>query len=268
VQSQINQYFHQRVIWVTGASSGIGLALVEALHGMGASVIVSARNQEALVHIQQRLGAARIHVVVLDLANSDSIKSGFEKAQSWHNRIDIVFNNGGISQRSEALQTDLKVVRQIMEVNFFANVQITQLVLPGMIERGFGHVVVTSSLMGKWGFYLRSAYGASKHALHGYYDSVRMEVEQKGIRITLLTPGFIATEISKHALVADGSLSGDMDANQSNGISAMECAAQILKGVANGSTELPVGGKELRGLWVKRFFPSLFERILRKQKAR
>jgi dehydrogenase/reductase SDR family member 7B len=268
VQSQINQYFDQRVVWVTGASSGIGLALVDALHAMGALIIVSARNTDALMAIQKRLGATRVHVVALDLAHPDSIATGFEKALAWHNRIDIVFNNGGISQRSEALGTDLAVVRQIMEVNFFANVQITQWVLPGMIEQGFGHVVVTSSLMGKWGFYLRSAYGASKHALHGYYDSVRMEVEQKGVRITLLTPGFIATEISKHALVADGSLSGDMDANQSNGLSASECAARILKGVANGARELPVGGKELRGLWVKRFFPSLFEQILRRQKAR
>jgi dehydrogenase/reductase SDR family member 7B len=262
------KYYNDKVIWVTGASSGIGKALCEALIKTGAWLIISARKKEVLEELKSSLGSDRVHVVALDLNEPNAVKQACQQALEWKGRVDILFNNGGISQRSEAMDTDQSVVRQIMEVNFFANVQLTQAVLPGMVESGFGHIVVTSSLMGKWGFYLRSAYGASKHALHGYYDSLRMEVETKGIRITLLTPGFIATEISRHALVGDGTTSGDMDQNQASGMPVEECAYKILRGVACGKTELPIGGKELNGLWVKRFFPKLFERILRKQHAR
>lgn len=266
--TRTNAYFNEKVIWITGASSGIGKALCEALSASGAWLIISARKREVLEDMRQSLGADRVHVVVLDQSSPVSVKEAAAAALQWKGRVDVLFNNGGISQRSEALQTDEAVVRRIMEVNFFANVQLTQAVLPGMVNRGFGHIVVTSSLMGKWGFYLRSAYGASKHALHGYYDSLRMEVESNGVRITLLTPGFIATEISRHALVGDGTLSGDMDQNQAGGMPVDECARRILRGVALGATELPVGGKELNGLWIKRFFPRLFERILRRQQAR
>jgi short-subunit dehydrogenase len=261
-------YFNDRVIWVTGASSGIGLALVEQLALTNAFIIVSARNAAALLALQTKYGESRICVVPMDLGSQSSVQQAARLALAWKKRVDILFNNGGISQRSEGVETSDAVLRQIMEVNFFANVSLTQAVLPGMISRRQGHIVVTSSLMGKWGFYLRSAYGASKHALHGYYDSLRMEVEAKGILVTLLTPGFVATEISKHALVGDGTVSGDMDLNQAQGISASECAARILKGVSIGQAELPIGGRELRGLWVKRFFPKLFERVLRRQQAR
>jgi dehydrogenase/reductase SDR family member 7B len=264
----IGQYFQDKVIWITGASSGIGLALVEALQQQENFIIISARNKVALESIQARFGVDRIGVVELDLASKESVDAAITRALALKGRVDILFNNGGISQRSMATETNASVLRQIMEVNFFANTALAQAVLPGMMARNYGHIVVTSSLMGKWGFYLRSAYGASKHALHGYYDSLRMEVETNGVSITLLTPGFIATEISKHALVGDGSLSGDMDNNQAKGLPAAECARRILMGVAKGTYELPVGGKEIRGIWVKRIFPRLFERILRRQSSR
>jgi dehydrogenase/reductase SDR family member 7B len=261
-------YFKDKVIWITGASSGIGLALVQQLAEVPCHIILSARNAEALTRAASGAHKAKFHIVTLDLSNPTSMIASCEEALHWKGRVDVLFNNGGISQRSEAIHTHDAILRQIMEVNFFANVHLAQAVLPGMIARGMGHIVVTSSLMGKWGFYLRSAYGASKHALHGYYDSLRMEVEAHGVHVTLLTPGFIATEISKHALTGEGRPSGEMDQNQAKGMSAESCAVRILEGVAQGKKELAIGGGELRGLWVKRFFPGLFERILRRQKAR
>jgi dehydrogenase/reductase SDR family protein 7B len=268
VDNSTQRYFNDKVVWITGASSGIGRALCLALRSSGAWLIVSARQRQALDEIRAAYGENKVHVVVLDQASPESVKQASAQALAWKGRVDVLFNNGGISQRSEAVDTDESVVRRIMEVNFFANIQLTAAVLPGMIERGSGHVVVTSSLMGKWGFYLRSAYGASKHALHGYYDSLRMEVESQGIQVTILTPGFIATDISRNALSGDGKPTGEMDQNQAGGMPVELCADKILQGVARGATELPIGGKELNGLWVKRFFPKLFERILRRQQAR
>ena len=144
----------------------------------------------------------------------------------------------------------------------------TKAILPQMLNRKSGHIVTTSSLTGKWGFYLRSAYAASKHALHGFFDSLRMEVEDSGIRVTLITPGFIATEISKHAIDKSGNPSGEMDNNQAKGISSEECARQILAGIVAGKDEFGVGGKELRGLFLHRYFPKLFKKILKRTAAR
>jgi short-subunit dehydrogenase len=136
-----------------------------------------------------------------------------------------------------------------------------------MVNRKQGHIIVTSSLLGKWGFFLRSGYSATKHALHGFYDSLRMEIEKEGVRISLVTPGFIATEISMHAVDASGKETGNMDANQAGGISPEACADQILYKLAKGKDEFGVGGKELLGLKLNRFFPRLFQGILRKQRA-
>jgi len=180
----------------------------------------------------------------------------------------MLFNNGGISQRAEALETDIDVVRKMMEVDFFSNIELSKAVALRMKDQGGGHIVVTSSLMGKWGFFLRSGYAAAKHALHGYYDSMRMEVEKHNIQITLLTPGFIASDISKHALDTKGRATGEMDNNQASGMTTARCAEEILKGVSAGKTEFGIGGKELLGLKLRRFAPALFEKILRKQSAR
>jgi short-subunit dehydrogenase len=179
-----------------------------------------------------------------------------------------LFNNGGISQRSLTAETSIENDRKIFEVNYFGHVQMTKAVLPQMLKRRKGHIVTISSLTGKWGFYLRSAYSASKHALHGFFDSLRMEVENEGLQVTLVTPGFIATEISKHALDKTGNPTGEMDNNQAQGISTDECANQILEGIAAGKREFGVGGKELRALFLHRYFPNVFRKILKRQAAR
>ncbi len=208
-----------------------------------------------------------VHVFPLDLTDGESIKEVSNDVLSKF-QIDILFNNGGISQRSLTSETALENDRKIFEVNYFGHVQMTKAVLPQMLARKTGHIVTISSLTGKWGFYLRSAYAASKHALHGFFDSLRMEVEDLGLQVTLITPGFIATEISKHAIDKTGNPSGKMDNNQAQGISPEECAKQILAGIAAGKEEFGVGGKELRALFLHRYFPKLFKKILKRQAAR
>ena len=265
----LNRYFEGKTIWITGASSGIGEALVYALDACGARLIISARRLDDLERVRQNTkNPASVDILPFDLSSQVSVEEAIDTCLRRHARIDVLFNNGGISQRAEALDTPADVERRLMEVNFFSNILLSKAVAKHMKSQGGGHLVITSSLMGKWGFFLRSAYAAGKHALHGYYDSMRMEVEPHNIRITLLTPGFIASEISKHALDAAGKATGEMDQNQAGGMSTTDCARHILAGVAAGKTEFAIGGKELLGLKLRRFFPSLFERILRKRSAR
>jgi dehydrogenase/reductase SDR family protein 7B len=261
-------YFNQKTIWITGASSGIGAALARALSAQGAFLIISSRREKELNDVKATCkDQSKVFVLPLDLANSQDIQ---EKANLVLGRyeIDILINNGGISQRSLTQDTPMEIDRKLMEVNYFGQIHLTKHVLKQMLHRKSGHIVAISSLTGKWGFYLRSAYAASKHALHGFFDSLRMEVENEGIHVTLITPGFIATEISKNAVLADGKINGEMDPHQANGTAPAECANQILKGLSLQKKEFGVGGKELLGLFLNRYFPRFFAKILRKQSAR
>ena len=260
--------FQNKVIWITGASSGIGEAVAKAFNAAGATVLISSRREEELERVKSSCPfSEKVYIFPLDLTQSSSIQLVTEEVLSKF-EIDLLFNNGGISQRSLTSETSIENDRKIFEVNYFGHVQMTKAILPQMLNRKSGHIVTTSSLTGKWGFYLRSAYAASKHALHGFFDSLRMEVENSGIRVTLITPGFIATEISKHAIDKSGNPSGEMDNNQAKGISSEECARQILAGIVAGKDEFGVGGKELRGLFLHRYFPKLFKKILKRTAAR
>lgn len=263
----MKKFFTGKTVWITGASGGIGEALAVQLAALGANLILSARREDELQRVNQRCGG-KATIVPLDLANEDSIRTTWNKLLEKNVQIDFLFNNGGISQRGETLHTDLATDRKIMEVNFFGNILLAKLVGTQMVARKTGHIIVTSSLLGKWGFYLRSAYAASKHALHGFYESMRMEIENEGVYITLVLPGFTNTEISKHALNAAGKPTAEMDNNQAGGLSPDEVAHAMLNGVMAKKFELVIGGKEAKGVLVKRLFPSLFEKILRKQSAK
>ena len=265
----LKNYFRGKKIWITGASSGIGEALAYALSREGAHLILSARRAAELDRVKK--GCAhpeKVDIVPIDLSSTVSVQQALDHCLDHYDHIEMLFNNGGISQRAEALETEMEVVRKMMEIDFFSNITLSKAVALRMKEKGGGHIIITSSLMGKWGFFLRSGYAAAKHALHGYYDSMRMEVEKYNIQITLLTPGFIASEISKRALDNKGAATGEMDNNQATGMTTTRCAEEILRGVAAGKTEFGIGGKELLGLKLRRFAPALFEKILRKRSAR
>lgn len=262
-------YFSGKTVWVTGASSGIGEQIALQLAPLCAKLIISARREDELKRVQSAcVDPGKVFIIPMDLSDENNVREAFAKVQTGIGPVDILFNNGGISQRGLALETPTEVERRIFEINFFSNILLSKLVLPGMIDRQSGHIVVTSTLLGKWGFHTRSSYSASKHALHGYYDSMRMELEKKGIAISIALPGFIATDISKNAVDQTGQRTGEMDPNQASGISAAECAGKIIDQVAARKAEFAIGGKEIKGLLVKRFFPELFERILRKRSPR
>ncbi len=257
-----------KVIWITGASSGIGKALALQWAQSGARLVLSARNTEALETLKADLPNSEKHFVLpLDLAHSENFHELAEKVVAEMGTIDVLVNNGGMSQRSEAHETALEVDRRIMEVNYFGNIALTKAVLPHFRKQQSGTFLVISSIAGKFGFFLRSAYSASKHALHGFYESLLLEEEKNGIQVTIACPGKINTNISVNALNKSGEKHGEMDHNQATGMSAEACASQLIKAVSKGKKEVLIGNKEIKAVTLKRLFPSLFWKVIKKQSA-
>ncbi len=234
-------------VWITGASSGIGEALAHAWAARGANLILSGRRVDALESVAAACGGETL-VLPFETTDYDMLPMIVAQAESWRGGIDVLVNNAGISQRSLARDTGFDVYRALMEVDFFAPLRLTQLVLPAMRARGSGHFVMISSLAGKAGSALRSGYCAAKHALIGYSDALRAETAHEGIKVTVVTPGFVRTAIASSALTADGSQRGREDANIAGGISASEAAEQIFAGIDAGTREIPVGRGPEMGL--------------------
>lgn len=259
--------FKNKVVWVTGASSGIGKQIALQTAAAGARVVLSARSVEALEMVVSELSGTDHLVLPLDLADSGEFEALARQVYERYGRIDFLFNNGGLSQRSEAHETALDVDRKIMEVNYFGNIALTKAVLPYMIRQKSGHIVVISSIAGKFGFFLRSAYSASKHALHGFYESLLLEQEKNNIAVTIACPGKINTDISVNAIDGSGGKHGVMDHNQETGMSAAECVNRLLVAVRKRKKEVLIGNKEIKAVILKRMLPGLFWKVIRKQSA-
>ena len=259
--------FKDKIIWITGASSGIGEALAKAFANEGAKLILSSRRTDELERVKKncKLGDDRCLILPLDLHDTSNIDLLTKKVLEKFSRIDVLVNNGGISQRALAKDTPIDIDRKIMEVNFFGQIAITKSVLPIMLKQKSGHIVVISSISGKFGFWFRTAYSASKHALHGFFESLRLETESDGIKILIAVPGKIKTNISLHALKPDGTKHNLMDKSQEEGMPADECAQLIVDAMKKNKEEILIGGREIKGVWLKRYFPKMFGRVIRKQ---
>jgi short-subunit dehydrogenase len=255
-----------KVVWITGASSGIGEELAINYSKKGATVILSARREDELNRVA-KLCPGQTFCQVLDLSETSQVETIVNNIINQFQKIDILINNGGISQRSEAYKTSLEVDRKLMEVNYFGTVALTKSVLPHMQKQKSGHLVAISSLSGKFGFFLRSAYSASKFALVGFYESIRLEEEKNNIKVSIVFPGFVLTKISQNSLSGTGEKHGQLDNNQKGGITAKKCALDIIKGVSKEKHEIISGGTEKWGILIHRVSPSLFYKILRKKKG-
>lgn len=256
-----------KIIWITGASSGIGEALVYECAKQGAKIILSARRESELERVakQANLKAENFLILPFDLSNTTNANELAQKVISKFGSIDVLINNGGQSQRSEATETTTEQERILFEINYFSAINLSKAVLPYMLQKSSGKVVVISSIAGKFGFYLRSSYSAAKHALHGYFESLRLETEKKGISILLVCPGKIKTNVSINALSSNGKTHNKMDESHEQALSAEACAQQIISGILNNKEEIFIGGKELLIVKIKRFLPKLFEKLIRKQ---
>lgn len=253
-----------KTVWITGASSGIGAELAKQFAREGAKVIISSHEREELEGVRKQLEpiSKDVFSVVFNLGNPDEVQATVEKVLKDFGRVDVLMNNGGISTRALALETPLEIDRRVMEIDYFSGVILTKALLPAMISNGYGHIGVTSTISGKFGFPLRSAYSAAKHALFGFYKSVWAENNQKGIRITLFSPGRVRTNISLHALEKDGSEHGKMDPGQAKGISAEKCARRMIKAMRKNRKEVLIGGVELAMVWIHKYCKPLYYRMV------
>ncbi len=251
--------FQDKVVWITGASSGLGEAMSYAFRREGARLILSSRNVAELERVRATCGGDEKEVAVLplDLADVESLKSKAEQAEGVFGRVDVLVNNGGLGTRGRTIDIPVKIDEQILRVNYLGTVALTKAILPSMIERKQGHIVVISSLMGKFSTPGGSAYAASKHALHGFFEALRAEVWRDGIKITMVMPGYVHTNISINALKPDGTQFGKMDRAHANAMSAEVAARQIVNAVAIGKEELYIG-REAAAVLLYRLFPGIF----------
>lgn len=254
-----------KTIWLTGASSGIGEALAQALAAHGARLILTARREALLVDVRNRCANAESHIVLpFDLADVERLDELVQTAIAKAGHIDVLINNAGIGQRATVLETTMTVGRQIMEINYFSIVALTRALLPHLLTRPEAMVVGIASLMGKFATPRRSAYCASKHALIGFMDALRAEMHDTVVKVLVVCPGWIRTPFSVSALKGDGQQQGSMDNAQKKGIPAETCAAAIIKAMHQNKAEIIVGGKERHGAWLKRFFPGLLRKLVTK----
>ncbi len=255
-----------KVFWITGASSGIGKSLAIELSKYDVNLILSSRNKNLLEEVKKLCkNPDLVKILPLDLDNYENCKAKTEEAISCFGKVDVLVNNGGISQRSLVKNTDISVDKRLMDVNYLGTVALTKALLPHFIKRKEGHFVVTTSIVGKIGTPLRSTYAATKHALHGFFDSLRAELYQDNITITLVCPGFVTTNISKNALTGNGTPQNKMDTATANGIHPDKFAKLMVKAIKNKRQEVYIaGGKEKLAVYVKRFFPKLLSKMIRK----
>ncbi|MFC2104920.1 SDR family oxidoreductase [Bacteroidota bacterium] len=260
--------FKNKVVWITGASSGIGEALTYEFAKQGAKLIISSNQQAELETVKANCNSIGTDCFIqfLDITEIGKMQSITDSIIEKFGKIDVLINNAGISQRSLVVETPIEVDRKIMEIDYFGTIALTKTVLPYMIKSGGGYIAATSSISGKFGFPLRSAYSAAKHALHGFFETLRSEVDDYNIKVLIAFPGRIKTNISLHALTKDGTAHGKMDKGQNTGISVEKCAKQYVNAIRKDKKEVLIGASELLMVYIHKFFPKLFYKLARKIK--
>ncbi|MBC7658361.1 MAG: SDR family oxidoreductase [Chitinophagaceae bacterium] len=252
-----------KTIWITGASSGIGEALAYALARAGARLILSSRNEAELSRVKNACASPTLHAVEpIDLSQLNGLETKAQGVWDLYGPVDILINNAGVSQRYLALDSSLELDRKIMDVNFYGTVALTRPILKNMAARKSGQIVVIASVLGLYGMQTRTTYAASKHALRGYFQSLRNELFGTALTITLIYPGYVTTKVSENALTADGKTHGKTDVGHAKGISPKSCAESILKAIEKNKAEVVIAGpKEALGVYVARWFPALFRAV-------
>ena len=261
--------FAGKVVWVTGASSGIGRALARAFDRAGARLILSGRDEAALEAVRQgcRL-PGDVHLVPFDLGSQELISGQVDVVLARWGHVDYMVHNAGVALRGRMAETPLDLDHRVMATNYFGPLALTKALLPSMLDRGSGHFVVISSLSGKYGVPQLSAYAASKHALHGAFESLRAEVHGQGLRVTMVVPGIIRTPILEHALTSSGARYGKTTPEYAHGMDPGDCAARILRAVAREREEVLVGKSEIFTVYLKRFAPTLLSAFVRSHPVR
>lgn len=260
-----SSHFKDKVIWITGASSGIGEEMCYQFSRLGAKLIISARNESRLHEVNNHLpvspGSAT--VLSLDLDKVSDLEQKVEEAIATYGKVDYLINNAGMAVRDYAKDTNLEVDQMLMNINYFGAIALTKGLLPHFEERKFGHIVVMSSLSGKHGVPKLAAYAAPKHALHGFYETLRSELIDSGINITILVPGIIKTDITAHAVVGSGESYGQIQQAFRNAYPVDKAVSKMIKAIQKRKEEYYVGGSEGITLWINRISPWFLRRFIR-----
>lgn len=259
-------FFQDKIIWITGASSGLGEALAIECAKEKSKLVISARRESELQRVKKEcekfISEDNILILPLDVADLSNVQSEVQKVIQKFGRIDILINNAGVVQRSYVIDTPVELERKMFEINYFGAVILSKAVLPFMRKQQSGNILAVSSVMGKMGFPGRSTYSASKHALYGYFETLRIEELKNGINVHIICPGYIKTNVSMNAITAKGEVYGKMDKGQEKGMDPNVAALKVLNAIRKNKFETIFGGMELMAITVKRFFPSLFYRLI------
>jgi short-subunit dehydrogenase len=262
-------YFQNKVVWITGASSGIGEALAYTFAKEKAKLILSARRADELERVKKACGLpdSDILILPLDVAKHDKIEAAAQQVFARFGQVDILVNNAGISHWSKIKETGFDVIKTIMDVNLFGGIALTKAVLPDMLKKKQGTIVVISSILGKMVTPKQGAYNASKHAIHGFYDTLRAETASEGVKVLLVCPGFVRTNVAKNSLNRDGVPINKDNPLIANGLDPLYVAQATLDAIQGGKEEIVVAGfKEKVALLIKRFAPGVFSKYIAQNK--
>ncbi|WP_026809280.1 SDR family oxidoreductase [Arenibacter latericius] len=258
-----------KIIWITGASSGLGKALTLVLSKKDHKLIISSRNKDQLNKVKSSCSnPENIEVLPLDLEDISSMSIKVDKAMLIYGSIDILINNAGISQRSLIINTEMSVYKQLMDINYMGTIALTKALLPHFVRQRQGQFVTVTSLMGKFSSPYRSGYCGAKHALHGFFDALRMEHAKDNISVTMICPGFVNTDIARNALTSTGTPQKENDKATQNGMSPEIFAKKMMRAIKNKKFEAYIGKREVMGIYVKRFFPKLLHRMVLRSQVR
>ena len=265
--------FEGQVVWITGASSGIGEAMAHQFLSDGAKLVLSARRETELERVKADLvqaGAvdANIMVLPLDVTDEAAMPSAVQAVLDHYGKIDVLYNNAGISQRSMFMDTEMVAYRKLFEVDVFGQIALTRQVAPVMVKQGSGHLMVTASVAGKVGVKERTGYCAAKHAMIGFFDALRTELAGDNIKVTVINPGFVRTAVAENAVTGDGGRFGKVDSDNAGGMDVVEFASKAFKGLLKGKPEILVAGREeTLAAWLRRLYPRLLFSKLAKRSA-
>lgn len=262
--------FENKVVWITGASSGIGEALAYAFAGQNARLVLSARRADELERVKKgcRLPEGQVLLLPMDVAEHEKVEEHYRKVEEQFGAVDILINNAGLSHWSKIRDLSLEVIKKIMDVNFLGGAALTKAVLPTMLERKQGHIVVVSSILGKIVTPKQAAYNASKHAIQGFYDTLRAEVGDEGVKVLIVSPGAVNTNVAKNSLDKEGKPINRTNKMIERGLDPDLVAAEVLAAIRKEKEEIILaGGKEKFAILMKRFSPGLFSKFLSGRKA-
>ena len=257
----LNKYFKDKVVIVTGASSGIGLASARLFGSLGARVVMAARSYERLCELAAVVAPAdRVLAVRCDVTSERDCKSLVDSAMQRFGRIDILVNNAGISMRAMFKDLDLSVLHRLMDVNFWGTVNCTKFALPHLLESK-GQVVGVISIAGYSALPARTGYSASKYAVRGFLDTVRMEHLKDGLGVLVFAPGYTSSNVRNAALTADGTPQGTTPLQEDKLMSAEDCAMHLAKALARRRSQVILTPLGKATVLAHRLFPRLTDRL-------